>query len=577
MQLVYLAFAMAFSSLSSLAAEPVEICAGFSIRGAEKIRLTESEKRLLCGDPQAKDWQSVPPSQALFSLRGFLQDRGYYYPIVTRNAEKVVVDIGKQTFVDSVVVSGGPPELTRWDRENSKGELLTPGLLRAVVSDLSARLGKYGYACPKVTSEADPQNGKVSIAIAPGEKQKLIRVKEEHIAGIAPGTLRRYDAFVMGDTYRGDLMPLTASRTVSDGIVRNSYFNVRCTTEGVEAQQKVLAGLPREVTLGFGFNTDRGLVTRGAWKHARLGTRGSQLATFLSASWKGRDFNTEEGGAELSWYLLEEPSRFHIRSLLNLKHQSDNRSEVVTANAQMAPAMTWDTAHLGGKIIVGPTLNGLVKLRGDGRDQTYFFALAGELRLTSHDYEWQRPNPKSGFELTSNASFSRKGLLADLSSTLFNVRYGHLFPFPAEGKKQLVLGVRSGFSTTVTALEEGGLGNLPTNLRHYLGGTTNLRGFAFLELPDANGGLTSVYASVEGRGVGLLPFQLEPYAFVDVGSVSRTSLDLTAPWYLSPGAGIRWGSMVGVFRVSIARGFALAAANQSAEHWQLHLSYGEEF
>ncbi len=563
--------------LASQAAAPVEICPKLSVLGAEKIGLTESEKRLLCGDPQAKDWQDVPESQALFSLKGFLQDRGYYYPVVTRNGNKAVIDIGKQTFIERIELRGAPARMTRFDRENSKGELLTPALLRGVVADISARLGKYGYACPKVTTEADPQTGKVSITIEAGEVQNLIRVKEDHIPGIAPRTLRRYDAFVIGETYRGDLLPLSASRTVADGIVRNSFFNVHCTPEGVVAEQKVLAGMPREVTLGFGLNTDRGLITRGTWKHARLGTRGSQLSTLLTASWKGRDFNTEEGGADFSWYILEEPSRFHIRSLLNIKHQADNRSEVVVANLQMAPAMTWDTAHVGGKVTLGPALNGQIKLRGDGRDQTFFLALMGEMRVTSHDYEWQRSNPRSGFEFTSSTSLSRQGLLADLSAAVFTVRYGHLFPIPVEGKRQFILGVRGGFSTTATEVKEGGLANLPNNMRHYLGGSTNVRGFAFLELPDANGGLTSVYAGVEGRGAGLIPFNLEPYLFVDVGSVSRAALDLTAPWYLSPGAGIRWGSMVGVFRASLARGYALALANKSAEHWQLHFSYGEEF
>jgi translocation and assembly module TamA len=565
--------------LASAASTPegVAVCPNLTIVGANKIGLTDSEKRLLCGDKQAKDWQEVPESQAIFLLKGFLQDRGYYYPVVMKDGVNTRVDIGDQTHVTGVDVTGAPAEMSRYDRENSKGELLTPGLLRAIASDITTRLGHYGYACPKVETEADPKSGRVAMKIHSGEKQNLIRVKEEFIPGIAPRTLRRYDAFVIGDTFRGDLMPLTAARTVSDGIVRNSYFNLRCTPEGVEAEQKVLAGMPREVTLGVGLNTDRGVIVRGAWKHARLGSRGSQLATSLTASWKGRDFNTEDGRAELSWYLMEEPSRFHIRSVLTVTHQADNRGDVLNATAQMAPAMTWDTAHVGGMLTFGPTLNGVIKFRGEGRDQSYFLALTGDVRFTSHDYEWQRSAPKSGFELTSTASASRKGALSDLSATMFRVRYAHLFPFPVEGKRQFVLGVRGGFATTLTELKEGGIASLPPNLHHYLGGSGSVRGFGFQELPDAIGGLTSVYSGVEGRGLGLLPFNIEPFLFVDAGSISRGSLDVSAPWYLSPGAGIRWGSMFGVFRISLARGYALALANKSAEHWQLQFTYGEEF
>src|SRR5277367_5859731 len=53
--------------------------------------LSDSEKRLVCGDsdPQAANtdhvkfdnaWKTLPPAQAQYNMKNFLQERGYYHP-----------------------------------------------------------------------------------------------------------------------------------------------------------------------------------------------------------------------------------------------------------------------------------------------------------------------------------------------------------------------------------------------------------------------------------------------------------------------------------------------------------------
>ena len=560
------------------AAAPAPVCENLVLVGANARALgfTDSEKRLLCGDPKTPDWQRVPRSQAVFALKNFLQERGFYYPTITDKDGVAEVDIGQPTNVTAVSFTGEPDALHGWKGRIFLKERLTPKLLQAVSDEVAVRLGDYGYACPKVETKADPSTGTLHIHIAPGKPQNLTSINEQKVEGVAPGALRRYDAFLLGKLYRAPLLPLTASRVITDGIVQNTFFDVRRTPEGVVADQKTLAGKPRQVTLGFGFNTDRGLSARGTWKHSRLGPWGSQIFTSVTASWKGAEFNTEEGRIESIWYVFNRPSRFSLRPTLSVRHQSDNRLQIFGVVAQLSPTITWDLEHFGGFASIGPVLTGERKLRGEGRDQAVYLSLTAEARLTSHDFEWQRTEPRSGFELSAAASFSRRNVLAEFTSQLLRLRYTHLWNLPEESRTRLVLGIRAGISGTWVPSDEGGFATLAPSLRHYLGGSSNLRGFGFQELPDAQGGLTSFFGSAEARGTGLLPLDLQPYLFADIGSVSRNTFDFSAPWYLSPGFGLRYPSAFGVFRASLAHGMPLSNAG-IAGHWQFQFSYGEEF
>src|SRR4051812_41240553 len=60
------------------------VCPDFSLVGKEKIAFSVTETRLICGDPQNDAWNNIPDSQAMFHLKTFLQDRGYYSPKLTR-------------------------------------------------------------------------------------------------------------------------------------------------------------------------------------------------------------------------------------------------------------------------------------------------------------------------------------------------------------------------------------------------------------------------------------------------------------------------------------------------------------
>lgn len=580
-----------FSLLAALTAGPgplfasdssveTKICEDVVLHGREELNFTSSELHLLCGDTKARDWQKIPRSQALFHLKTFLQARGYYYPEEIPHSGKFLeVRLGEPTLVTELDLRQMPKDVESWTATEFNGERLTPDLLKTIGEKLSHRLGTIGYGCPELETEANPKTGRVRVTLKSGRKQNLAAVHTEDVRELAPGTLRRYDAFVIGGTFNASLLPLTASRAVSDGIVRNTYFNVKCDVDGVNAEQKVMAGKPRQVTIGFGLNTDRGLSARASWKHSRLGARGSQVSVAATVSYRGYAFHSQQIESEAKWYFLSEPSRLHFKPRLLLRRQSDNRLDVIGGEISFAPASTWDTQKVGWTASIGPNLRGERTLRGEGRRQTFFFSLVGNVSVMSHDFEWQRTEPRTGYEWTSTLALNRKGFLADYTASSWQTRFTHLWALSRRSRRQYILGVRAGLATTFVRNEEGGLNNLTISLRHFLGGAGNLRGFGFQELPGPSGALTSFFTSAELRSTGLLPWDLQPYIFVDAGTVSPRTMDVTAKWYTSPGFGLRWPSPVGVFRLSGAHGFTLGShpTPDPNSHWQVHFTYGEEF
>lgn len=586
MRLVILSFVVALIAgpcllhASNSSSVETKVCEDFVLHGPEALSFSSSELHLLCGDTKARDWQKIPRSQALFHLKTFLQARGYFYPEEIPTAGKLLeVRLGPPTLVTGLDLQQMPKDVESWTATEFNGERLTPDLLKTIGEKISYRLGSIGYGCPDLQTEANPKTGLVTVTLKAGKRQNLVAVHTEEVKELASGTLRRYDAFVLGGTFNAPLLPLTASRAVSDGIVRNTYFNVKCEADGVHAEQKVYAGKPRQVAIGFGLNTDRGLSARASWKHSRLGYLGSQVSLAATVSYKGYQFHSQQFESDAKWYFLSEPSRFHFKPRLLLRRQSDNRLDVVGGEVSFAPASTWDTQTVGWTASLGPNLRGERTLRGEGRRQTFFLSLVGNVSVMSHDFEWQRSEPRTGYEWTSTLALNRKGFLADYTASSWQTRFTHLWALSRKSRRQFILGVRAGLATTFVRDEEGGLSNLTISLRHFLGGAGNLRGFGFQELPGPSGALTSLFTSAELRSTGWLPWELQPYLFVDAGTVSTRALDVTGEWFTSPGFGLRWPSPVGVFRLSGAHGFALGTPPNAdpRSHWQLHFTYGEEF
>ena len=117
-------------------------------------------------------------------------------------------------------------------------------------------------------------------------------------------------------------------------------------------------------------------------------------------------------------------------------------------------------------------------------------------------------------------------------------------------------------------------------MRFFIGGDADFRGVGPGELGDESGFLSGVYEGLELRAGDLLPFKLQPLVFIDAAMAGRGSLKLDPDVYYAPGAGMRWSTFIGAFRVTLARSFVWRrdpATAPGRPHWQFFFSYGREF
>jgi translocation and assembly module TamA len=229
---------------------------------------------------------------------------------------------------------------------------------------------------------------------------------------------------------------------------------------------------------------------------------------------------------------------------------------------------------LGATLLIGPNLELVRTFRGQGPTDSHFLSLEGRLDVKTHDFEFFQTNPQSGFDATLTSNISNVDLYSQVTVQRYRIQAQGLWNFNNYDPPLLILGLRMGAATLLTSERPGLASRLPPNYLEYLGGSVDLRGFSRKELPKSGfGALTSFYTDFEVRMGRELPLGLEPFAFIDVGMLGSAPLTFDNPIYWSPGFGIRWSSSFGVFRTTLAHGFA----GNAPGHYQFFLSYGEEF
>ncbi len=554
--------------------EPAPLCRGFVLSERLSNGLSDVEKRLVCGDTSEvsnEGWRTIPLPQARFLLTNFLQDRGYLHPKFTLSDDgnTYFVDLGEVTRVNRLSVQGGPDSFSIKKKRKILGEPLTPAILEVIQKWVVHQLQTLGYACPKVTTAANPLTGEVEVHVIPGQLQDAVVVDEETIEGLVPGVLRRHDAFRLGFPYNADLLSITETRIMGLSLVQDIHFTAKCEADGVHINQKTVAGKPSFLSVGAGINTEGIFIGKASWRNSRLGPLASWTDITLLGSAQEQRLS-----ATMNWYYLPYPSRYSIRPLLELKHQNERAFETVLIRGQFAPTTTWDNNALGATLLIGPSLDLLRTFRGHGPTDSHYLSLEGRLDVKTHDFEFYRTNPRSGFDATLISDISDKNVFSQVTVQRYRLQAQGLWNLNDYDPPLLILGLRMGAATLLTS-ERPGLGTLlPPNYLEYLGGSADLRGFSRKVLPrDGLGALTSFFADFEIRLGRELPLGLEPFAFLDLGILGNAPLTFQRPLYWSPGMGIRWSSSMGVFRTTLAHGFA----EDTPGHFQFFLSYGEEF
>ncbi len=551
------------------------ICPGYSISSDKIIRFSINEKRLICGDKNVEAWTDIPVSQAQMNITTFLQERGYFFPQFHPGENGLLTETGQQTLISEVTVDGEPPEFIQiHKRRNVKGEVLTPKKMSDLEEWARNELKSKGYPCPEVTTRAYPHTGKLTLVLHPGPFQKVANIIEEPIEELNENVLRRYDAFDPYKTYDVRKVNLTATRTQDDGVVQSTHFTATCQSEGVTLTQKSIPGKPRLVVVGFGASTEEYGIAKASWKHARLGKMGSTLDVGAYGSFRKQEVNVES-----KWYFLNTPSRWFLNPLLSIRREDEPQYEFVSGDFRLTPAFTWDNQNIGLKGFFGPSINYTRIFDGGPEELTHFLSLKAQVDLMSHDYEYYLTDPRQGYTVSFATNLTHSSIFSDATAQQLNITGEALWNIGGYDPSLLILGIRGGLGTTVTERNSSNFLKLPPSFFYFLGGSSNLRGFDRQEIPgSATGALTVAFLGFEGRVGHVLPFNIEPIFFGDVGAVGNTPFDFDTPLYISPGAGLRWLSPIGVLRTTVSHGLVIGTSTRSdISHWQFYFSFGEEF
>ncbi len=541
------------------------------------IRFTATERRLLCGSPGVKAWENIPLRQAQFHMLNFLAARGYHNPDFRVEGETLYVKPGLPTLIKTLRPIPEMPELEVENFWLPRGRPLTPDELNAIEQWASAKLGRQGYPCATVATRGDPVTGDVEILIEKGPLWTIREVQSDPIPGVRGGMLDRYRAFDIGERYDSTLLDISAARLKTSQVVVNALYRPICKGEPGVIEQRTLAGKPRLVSFGIGFDSENLFLISAGWRNSRWSETASMLDVSMSLAYPLQKILTT-----FDWYYLPVPSHHYLKTYARVQREYENRYEARSIKGSIAPAFAGDIWGIRGDIYAGPSLQFENTLRKDvppnTRLLTMDFGISGQSNL--YEYFNYQAAPQSGYHFNLFASTSDKGVASSVSMTTYTADFTRLWNLLALEPEIWIFGIRGSFGTTRAGPDTNPEELLPS-LRFTLGGSQDLRGFGRKALPtEGPGALTKAYLGAELRLNNSLPYQLQPFAFADWGKLGQEALDLDPTLFWSPGLGVRWSSPIGVLRFMLGHGFVSGQDRQKYEDvasLQFYASIGEQF
>ena len=576
-----LSLAVALSSGVGLEAEAraeVEVhqpCPRLKFIGPE-VKLTDVEKRLICGDASRPGWQDVPMSQARGFLEAVLQKSGRYFPAFGAEGDALTVRIGTVTYISGIASTGIDGLFDLSKRRGIVGFPLTPSELDKVKAAAVFELQTRGFACPVVDVTADASTGRVSVAARPGKVLDVEEIVPSPVPGVDPAVFRRYQAFETGKPFDIRLMTLTADRVKSEPLFLSAYYDVACSTAGAVVTQRVMRAPPHYLAIGGGVDTEGYIRGRAQMKESLLGHRASSVEATVFASAREVSLDSD---AKL---YPSSSSRGYLYPHAYISRLNESQFQAEEALFFAGPAYGWDDQSLHVETQAGPAVEYFNTIAGIGPTQDAFFGFDTKTEVTSHLFEFYRRDPRSGWSLGFETQSRVKGAYSSVSADRMLLSHEKLWNPGNYDPPFLVVGLR-GFAGTIWAGDRpSAFTDVPPDLRFFLGGDADLRGAARKGLPgDDLGFLTAVYEGLELRLVDVLPQGLQPLAFVDGAMGSQRDFHVERDVYWSPGVGLRWASPVGSIRATVARGLVWSrggpVADSGLPHWHFFFSFGQEF
>ncbi len=543
------------------------------------LKLEDMERRMICGDAGSdtigKPWAEIPPNQARFFIRTFLQVRGHHDPIFLIQDNKLYVQPGPVTRLTEFEILNPPPFWRPPRKRGIKGLGLTPSLLDELETWTKNEVMDVGYACAEIKSAADPETGLARVDVRAGDRKRILDVLDRSETGLAVGVLDRYNAFDIGDYYSERLVRLSRQRLLNAGLLQAVSVSRKCYANGVIIERDAVMGPPREARFGFGGNTDEGARVRAVARLLRIGERASTAEARIDAS-----FRRQRARAGFrSYYSLSQPRNFLEPEIVyERRDELKFESRALQATVSHGWNREFDTGM--GELRLGPGWEVTGVRRGEGPRETTYTFFETQLQWQSHLTEYFESSPRSGHRFQADAIQTYRNWGAPFTST--RLQLGGLWLLNAFrfDPPLFIFGVRFRVGSTLTQRDLQAE-QLPMRFRFFAGGTDDLRGFNPQALPfGGRGALSEATVGLEVRLYKVLWKRFDPLIFSDIGKLGARSLRLDEETYLSPGFGLRWESPVGTFRGFLARAVVLndqPGLVNPAERWRAGLSYAEEF
>ncbi|MBY0414495.1 MAG: BamA/TamA family outer membrane protein [Bdellovibrionales bacterium] len=568
-------FILFFSSCATVR-EIDQICPNVFIHSKEKLELSETEKRLICGDSEVEAYKVIPSYQASYLLTGFLQSRGYSQPRFFYEGEVLHAYSENISHVnDVIVVSENESDSALVHDEilrKYKNDILTPKLLDEIEEASLKILRNNTYPCAKVESLVDASKNLVTITISGLMPFQYGVIAKEEIAGVDAQALDRFYPFIATDYFSEKKLTLAEKRFLRSGIVQGTYFQENCQLAKKEfsLSQQFISGDSRSIRLGIGASTEVGPMVRAKWSNQRSGNMASLLEASAQVSFRNQYFNFTSDR-----YMWKDTPRRSLLTTFELEHDDQLNYEEFTA--QLKPHIQW-TRDVRSRLwtwSAGPTLiAGSYKTNENSSDTKRIKtgALEGMLETKSHEYEVYDIHPEEGDTFNFHFDFRHPSFGFDEPLLKLDFSYLKLIQLGELGKGEAVGGIRFNAATSWVK-DTVDINNLPPSVKFFAGGSDDNRGFKLNSLPDNNGvgSLTRFSFKLEFRKTYVFIPTVESFTFVDSIFFGYKSWDLEKRVWYSPGTGLRWLSPIGIVQGYVARALSNETIKDNGNYFYLGL------
>lgn len=535
-----------------------KLCPKIYIHSKDEFELSDTEKRLICGDPDVEAYKVIPSYQASYMLTGLLQSRGYSKPRFEYEADILHVYPENKSYLNHVIVLSDNPadnEMVSKEIMRKYGEdVITPKLLDVIEAESLTLLRNNTYPCAKVSSTVDASKETVTIKLTGLVPFVFGNIEREEIAGVYSEALERFYPYIAADYFTERKLTLSEKRFLRSGIVQGTYYQEKCDLKNnaFSLTQQFIPGTSKTVRLGVGATTEVGPIARARWSNQRSGNMASLIEANLQVSFKNQYFSLTSDR-----YLWRETPR---RSLLTtLEVERNDQVTYLETTTTLKPHLKWtrDGSARLWTWSTGPTLilgSYITNANDADTKRVKTGALEGMLQTQSHTYEIFDLHPEDGDFMQFNFDF-RHPSLGFLDPLLkLDLSYLKLMRIGNLGKGSAIGGVRLNTSTTWVP-DEVALSSLPPSVKFYGGGSDDVRGFRLSTLPDNNGlgALTKLSFKFEFRKTHVFIPTIESFTFIDTTYFGFRPWEVEDRIWYSPGTGLRWLSPIGIVQGYVAR------------------------